>query len=122
MCFPVAVLRVRAKLFQCQYVGIDLPFTCNYSSCGDGHWSPLYCGDTGGTSPPCAFAGQGFHTTLENDAAETERPISFPPAKAGAMPMGADRGCWRWWDPGCSWVTWRSPAFPENVFRGLVLG
>lgn len=94
----------RAKPFQCQYVAIDLPFTSNYSRCGDGRRLPLYCGDTSGTSPPRAFAGPGFHTTLQNDAAETERPISFPPAKARAMPVDPDRGCWPWCDPGCWWV------------------
>ena len=51
MWFPVAVLRLRAKLFQCQYVGIDLPFTSNYSSRGDGRQLLLYRGDAGGTLP-----------------------------------------------------------------------
>lgn len=101
MWLPVAVLRVRAKLFQCQNAGIDLSFTSNYSSCGEGRQLPLYGGEAGGTSPLRTFAGRGFHTTLKNDAAKTKRPIFFSPAKAGVIPVGAVRGCQPWCDPRC---------------------
>lgn len=92
---------MRAKLFQCQYAGIDLPFTSNYSSCGDGRRLRLYPREAGGTSSPRAFAGRGFHATLEKYAAESECPVFLSLAKAGVMPVCSDGGCRPSCDPGC---------------------
>lgn len=88
MWFPIAVLRVRAKLFQCQHVGIDLPFTSNYSSCGDGCWSPLYHGDTRGMSPPCAFTCRGFTPSWSMMLLKPGAPSPFP-----SKGQGDARGC-----------------------------
>lgn len=92
MWLPVAVLQMRAKLFQCQYAGIDLPFTSNYSSCGDGRWSPLYRGEAGGTLPSACLCQPRISHHPAEQCCRNRAPHLLSPGKGRGDACGCGQG------------------------------